>query len=97
MFSMQDVRFWSPAKDGIYSVKSGYWLGLLGHTVEDNNSQDIWRIVWKIGGPPKLSHFLWQACKENMAVKEVLYKRHIATDEMCVLWSRGGVNITCAF
>ena len=32
-------------------------------------------------GPPKLSHFVLQACRGNMAVKEIMFKRHIALDE----------------
>ncbi|KAL2920760.1 hypothetical protein RDABS01_012251, partial [Bienertia sinuspersici] len=83
-----DCLFWWPAKNGEYSVKSGYWLGRMGrHRVEvdelDEDSKDTWRIVWGLGDPPKLSHFLWQACKGSMAVREVLAKRHIAIDMVC--------------
>lgn len=27
-----DSRFWCPSLDGAYTVKSGYWLGRMGHT-----------------------------------------------------------------
>lgn len=69
----------------MYSVKSGYWLGVLGReqAIASDNS-DLWKLVWNLGGPPKLAHFIWQACRGNMAVKEVLFRRHIAQYELCV-------------
>lgn len=30
-FRVPDRRFWWPSRDGIFSVKSCYWLGKLGH------------------------------------------------------------------
>ena len=83
IFPGNDNRYWEHTKDGVYTVKSGYWFGLLGDRVLPQNLNEVWRIIWNLGGPPKLSHFVWQACKGNMAVKEVLYKRHIAQDELC--------------
>lgn len=87
-----DRFYWALSKHGDYSVKSGYWLGLLGHGgsgaagVEEVDNE-VWRLVWHCGGPPKLCHFWWQACKGSMAVKDVLFRRHIASDNVC-----GGCN-----
>ncbi|XP_021836344.2 uncharacterized protein [Spinacia oleracea] len=84
IFPTIDQMYWSPTKDGVYTVKSGYWVRILGRQqAESNDNIDLWRLVWGLGGPPKLSHFVWQACKGGMAVKEVLFKRHIAQDELC--------------
>ncbi|KAL2936773.1 Protein translocase subunit SecA, partial [Bienertia sinuspersici] len=40
-----DERFWWPNKDGIYTVKSGYRLGLLGPTTvaQDGVGRELWR------------------------------------------------------
>lgn len=57
-------------------------MGCMQATSGDN--AELWRLVWGLSGPPKLSHFAWQVCKGSMAVKEVLYRRHIANDELCV-------------
>lgn len=83
-----DCQYWWPSKYGEYSVKPGYWLGRMGRLrVEldgmDEENKETWRTAWRIGGPPKLSHFLWQACRGSMAVKEVLFRRHIASDDLC--------------
>ncbi|XP_021836918.2 uncharacterized protein [Spinacia oleracea] len=83
-----DSLFWWPSKDGEYTVRSGYWLGRMGRLrVEldgmDEDNKDTWRTVWSIGGPPKLGHFLWRACRGSMAVKDVLFRRHIAANDMC--------------
>ena len=80
----KDIMYWKHSKYGTYNVKAGYWVGMLGsQRVGDNADATLWRIVWGLGGPPKLAHFVWLACKELMAVKEVLYRRHIAQDELC--------------
>ncbi|XP_021859944.2 uncharacterized protein [Spinacia oleracea] len=85
IFHSTDSMYWSLTKDGIYSVKTGYWLGVLGRNQAAScDNAALWKLVWNIGGPPKLSHFIWQACKGSMAVKEVLCRRHIAQDELCV-------------
>lgn len=83
-----DRRFWWPNQDGFYSVKSGYWLAMLGNTQAWNNGAgpndtELWKGVWSIDGPNKLKHFVWRACKGSMAVKERLYHRHITTDNVC--------------
>lgn len=54
-----DVLFWPLNKNGIYSVKSGYWLGRSGHddvmsNAEAAEASKLWRIVGNLAGPPKL-------------------------------------------
>lgn len=49
----------------------------------NEETKETWSTIWKVGGPPKLSHFLLKACKGNMAVKVVLFRRHIAADDVC--------------
>ncbi|XP_056697114.1 uncharacterized protein [Spinacia oleracea] len=36
---------------------------------------ELWEVVWDLGGPPKLSHFLWRACKGSLGAMDVLYRR----------------------
>ena len=83
-----DVLYWWPATDGIYSTKSGYWLGRLGHIRGwaqrfGGDNGDVWKAVWNLGGPPKLHHFVWRACTESLATKGRLMDRHIIDDGMC--------------
>ena len=83
-----DVQYWWPAPNGVYSTKSGYWLGRLGHIQGwaqqfGGEHGDAWRSIWNIGGPPKLSHFLWRACTGALATKGRLLDRHILEDGSC--------------
>lgn len=41
--------------------------------------------MWNLGGPPKLSHFVWRACKGSLGVMSVLFNRHIRTSRNCLL------------
>ncbi|KAL2901123.1 F-box/kelch-repeat protein SKIP25 [Bienertia sinuspersici] len=50
--------------------------------MEEVNSE-LWRMIWKRDGLSKLCHFLWQACKGCLTVKDVLFRRHIASDNAC--------------
>ena len=45
IFSANDTRYWSCSRDGVYNVKSGYWVGLLGDQMMPPNANDIWRII----------------------------------------------------
>ncbi|KAL2944157.1 hypothetical protein RDABS01_032504, partial [Bienertia sinuspersici] len=84
-----DVRYWWPTSDGVYTTKSGYWMGRIGHlrgwvTMFGGEAGDLWKRVWSLGGPPKLSHFVWRACVGALATRERLFKRHIIQDGRCL-------------
>lgn len=81
-------RYWWPTSDGTYTVKSGYWLGRLGHMricdlFFGGAENELWKIVWNLEGLPKLSHFLWRACKGSLAMMDVLYKCHMRPNKIC--------------
>ncbi|KNA02870.1 hypothetical protein SOVF_214550, partial [Spinacia oleracea] len=85
-----DSYYWWPTSNGIYSVKSAYWLGMLGHTRTwelqfGSREADLWSWVWKMEGPPKLRHFLWRACKGTLATMGVLFRRHIRPTMECTV------------
>lgn len=93
-----DSRFWWPTSDGIYTVRSGYWLGQMGklRTWELFNGQgvrDLWSLVWKVEGPPKLRHFLWRACKGSLGTMSVLHRRHIRSSSECSVCGYGDETI----
>lgn len=65
----------------MYIVKSGYWFGVLGKPRHDDDLIDdvlrkLWVMIWKIAAPLKLRHFLWRACRESLATKQVLFNRY---------------------
>lgn len=88
--SPTDVNYWWPTNDGIYTTKSGYWLGRLGHITGwarrySNDNQTVWKLICNIGGPPKLCHFLWRACRGALATQGRLLDRHVVESGMCIL------------
>lgn len=87
-FWPRDSRFWWPARNGLFTVRSCYWLARLGHTRNwafrfGARETELWRGVWQLDGPPKLHHFIWRACKGSLAVKERLAVRHVAPTSAC--------------
>uniref|UniRef100_A0A803N235 RNase H type-1 domain-containing protein n=1 Tax=Chenopodium quinoa TaxID=63459 RepID=A0A803N235_CHEQI len=65
----KDSVFWCYTKNGIFSVKSCYWLlrGVRDEMGEVGSNENCWKSIWYIQGPPKLKHFLWGAVKGNLA------------------------------
>lgn len=49
----------------------------------DCQTNNIWKIVRNIDGPPKLKHFLWRACKNSLPVNDLRFRRHMASSPMC--------------
>ncbi|XP_021743502.1 uncharacterized protein LOC110709598 [Chenopodium quinoa] len=75
----------SCTKNGIFTVKSCYWLArdVMAVVGDVGSNEDYWRLVWNTQGPPKLKHFLWGAVKGNLAVKDRLVQRHVTNDATC--------------
>ncbi|XP_021749910.1 uncharacterized protein LOC110715631 [Chenopodium quinoa] len=42
-------------------------------------------MVWSLGGPPKLHHFVWRACKGSLGTLDVLYRRQIRNSSVCTI------------
>lgn len=85
-----DTLYWWPTPNGVYSTKSGYWLGRLGHIQGWSQQyagigEAVWKEIWKLGGPPKLIHFIWKACTNSLATQGRLRERHVTDDAMCLL------------
>lgn len=76
--------FWGHNRNGKYSVKSEYWLGMLGAPVM--NAADTSQLrpkMWGVQGPPKMLHFIWRACKDSLLVKAVRFRRHMSPSDIC--------------
>ncbi|KAL2929017.1 RNA polymerase II holoenzyme cyclin-like subunit [Bienertia sinuspersici] len=83
----EDSRYWWPMRDGVYTVKMGYWLAKskpLGMQAEEEGEDRLWSKIWHVKGPLKMMHFLWRACMESLAVKEILFHRHTVNTQ-CAL------------
>lgn len=67
----QDLLGWQYNENGIYSVKSGYWLGThlpsydRGTPIPGND--ELKQRLWKIKAPTKIKHFLWRLLTNSLA------------------------------
>ena len=83
-----DLLGWHYTDDGIYSVKSGYWLST--HLPDNNPIQPTWgepllkKKIWKCSSPPKIMHFLWKTLSRSLAVGSNLRRRHITMYDQCM-------------
>ena len=82
-----DLLGWQYNGDGLYSVKSGYWLSthlptnpiiqlIPGNTL-------LKQKIWKTRIPSKLQHFLWKMTSQSLATSYNLKRRHIINDAQC--------------
>ena len=85
----RDKYCWSYTKNGMYTVKSGYWVArniLNKEMVENQGEPSITKLqafAWKIKAPPKLRHFIWQTISGQLAVTSNLTHRHMRCDNYC--------------
>ena len=91
-----DQLYWHLSKDGNYSVRTGYWLGMgnPSRPATPQHDDDVWKKIWKLHWPPKLKHFLWRACKNSLPVNEICHYRHMAQSPACSRCD-GGVENVC--
>ena len=94
-----DKIVWLPNKDGLYSIKSEYYIvGLLAKEINGmEGSSDgqnrgliwakglIWTMLWKFWLPNKIKLFGWRACHNILPTKENLVWRRITQDSVCEL------------
>ncbi|KAL6184978.1 hypothetical protein ACLB2K_041113 [Fragaria x ananassa] len=91
--SREDVVVWHFNENGRYSVKSGYWFGMVLRRLEEgsssgsghdtSNSTNIWSLIWDLSVPNKVKLFLWRACHAFLPCAERLFKRKIRSHGGC--------------
>ena len=83
----QDLMGWHYNEDGLYTVKSGYWLGTHLPTntllLPTHGSADLKKKIWKTKVPAKLQHFLWRLSSRCLATGSNLRRRHITRNGQC--------------
>ncbi|XP_048613351.1 uncharacterized protein LOC125587199 [Brassica napus] len=81
----RDGYCWSYTKNGMYTVKSGYWVAtnLLKEQSLETKEPSITKLqayAWKIKSPPKMRHLIWQVVSGQLAVTSNLTNRHMRCD-----------------
>lgn len=68
---VNDLVGWHYNEDGIYMVKSGYWLGT--HLPDNNIPEPIpgdpqlKHKIWRTKLPANIKHFLWRILSKSLA------------------------------
>ena len=66
-----DLLGWHYTEEGIYTVKSGYWLST--HLPQQEQAIPTWgdpilkKKIWECKTPPKINHFLWRLLTKSLA------------------------------
>jgi hypothetical protein len=93
-YMMEDVHAWSYEKNGVYFVRSAYWLlkdiQMSNAEYKDSSTSGSggpgawWKHLWKMKIPPKVRIFWWQSIHDFLSAKSNLFYRHIAKDGACM-------------
>lgn len=82
-----DVLGWHYTKEGLYTVKSAYWLAnQLNQTQESQpppGNTLLKATVWKLKTAPKIQHFLWRLLSGALATGHNMRRRHIHSQSRC--------------
>jgi hypothetical protein len=87
--SQHDRLRWSGTKNGEYSVRSTYHLGLesrsneLGSYSMPVTANPFWKLLWKLNVPRVVHLFLWRGCNNIVPTKENLYHRKVVSEPFC--------------
>ncbi|KAL5833037.1 hypothetical protein ACOSQ3_016711 [Xanthoceras sorbifolium] len=85
-FSSPDRLIWHFNKDGLFSVKSCYWLAQESDTANCSNSAELhawWRFFWKLQVPAKIKKILWRVCHNGLPTAANLLNRKIILNPVC--------------
>lgn len=80
----EDKWHWRREKLGTYTVKSAYaMLQELKDGQGTAPSSGLWRNLWNLKIPPKVKHFLWQACTNCLPTKDNLQSKRVQVNNIC--------------
>ena len=91
---MQDFIAWNYTKNGIFSVRSAYfmeWDHQYGTKLKHSNGMGqtalnpIWSKIWKLACLGKVKIFLWRLAKNSTPTRALLHHRNMAEPDECCL------------
>ena len=83
-----DILIWPFKPNGVYSVKSRYYLhkqqqhGLPGPS-DNSVLTPFWKKIWGLQVPNKVNHLAWKACKDSLPTKTNLIRRKVIIEGCC--------------
>ncbi|KAH6775310.1 hypothetical protein C2S52_012871 [Perilla frutescens var. hirtella] len=84
-----DQIMWRHTKNGIYSVRSGYFIACqmrddqLNISVTSADSSSVWKWIHGLKVLPKIQHFLWASARGRLPVATELRRRQVQCDILC--------------
>ena len=96
----EDFWTWCHNRNGVYSVKSGYWMmnnekhsGLIQEATMLPSLNPLKEVVWKVKTAPKIKTFMWRAVSNAIPVGELLLKRGMKMDSCCQICGFEGESV----
>lgn len=96
----EDYWTWCHNRNGVYSVKSGYWMmnnekhsGLIQEASLFPSLNPLKEAVWKVKTAPKIRIFMWRAVSNAIPVGELMIKRGMKLDPCCQLCGFEGESV----
>lgn len=82
-----DLLGWHYNENGLYSVKSGYWLAIYPLITTSSpptyGTVALKEKIWKAHVPAKLKHFLLRIESRSIVTGNNLRRRHVTMDVIC--------------
>ncbi|KAJ8431597.1 hypothetical protein Cgig2_025639 [Carnegiea gigantea] len=82
----KDEIIWWQSKDGMYTVKGGYWLALEDQVEQAKMTEQeniIWDQIWGANVPRVVKDFLWRGCINVIPCRTRLFERGIDVSTVC--------------
>jgi hypothetical protein len=93
-FLPQDQLLWRCTKNGMFTVRSAYHLGMEMKTVqqpecsEKENMDEVWRTCRRLNIPNAMKMFLWRASHNLLPTKVNLFRQGICDSNLCPICKR---------
>jgi hypothetical protein len=83
-----DKLIWNESKDGKFSVRSAYHLGLCINDLSKGQCSRgleklIWKFLWSLKVPNQVKASTWHACHDILPTKSNLLKRKVIEEDIC--------------
>lgn len=101
-FPTQDEWTWTCTKNGVFSVRSAYYLALRerdkeGTSTSAGHGHTLWQKLWLSCVPPKMRLFGWKLLHGGVPVRSQLASRGMQLDEYCPICGEDKETIQHAF
>jgi len=84
-----DRLIWKETKDGQFSIRSAYHLGIQmrevygGQSSSEAKDTGLWKFLWSLNVPNQVKIFTWRACRGILPTRVNLHKRKVVEDNLC--------------